>query len=235
MTGFLASVNNLDDAILVSQHGADIIDLKEPSQGALGGLSLGEIHKVVDHLWESCVISATVGDLDADVPLILDRIEAVADTGVDYVKVGMFSQQHIQECLPSFEYHARRGVKIIAVCFADVDFDISDTIQLCKKARLSGVMIDTAGKKSGSLLKHKTPKQLMQFVNGAKNNGLLTGLAGSLRAQDIAALMPLKAHYLGFRTALCKDQIRTAPISSQSVDEIKQLIEFHDKHIQRAQ
>lgn len=29
MTGFLASVNNLEDAILVNQHGADIIDLKD--------------------------------------------------------------------------------------------------------------------------------------------------------------------------------------------------------------
>jgi len=235
MTGFLASVNNLEDAILVNQHGADIIDLKEPSQGALGGLDLHQIHEIVDHLWESCVVSATVGDLDADVPLILDRIEAVADTGVDYVKVGMFSQQHIDKCLPSFEYHARRGVKIIAVCFADVDFNISHTIQLCKKARLSGIMMDTAGKKSGSLLEHKTPEQLVQFVNAAKNNGLLTGLAGSLRAQDISALMPLKAHYLGFRTALCQNQVRTAPIAAQSVNEIKQLIQFHDKQIQQAQ
>lgn len=235
MTGFLASVNNLEDAILVNQHGADIIDLKEPSQGALGGLDLHQIHAVVDHLWESCVVSATVGDLDADVPLILDRIEAVADTGVDYVKVGMFSQQHIDKCLPSFEYHARRGVKIIAVCFADVDFNISHTIRLCKKARLSGIMMDTAGKKSGSLLEHKTPEQLVQFVNAAKNNSLLTGLAGSLRAQDISALMPLKAHYLGFRTALCQNQVRTAPIAAQSVDEIKQLIQFHHKQTQQAQ
>lgn len=235
MTGFLASVNNLDDAILVSQNGADIIDLKEPSQGALGGLGLQEIHEVVDHLWESCVVSATVGDLEADVPLILDRIEAVADTGVDYVKVGMFSQQHIRECLPSFEYHARRGVKIIAVCFADVEFDVPSTIQLCKKACLSGIMMDTAGKKTGGLLQHKTIDQLAQFVNYAQSLGLLTGLAGSLRAQDVGALMPLEADYLGFRTALCENQIRTAPIAAKSVDEVRQLIEFHHKHAQQAQ
>mgnify|MGYP005632646933 FL=1 len=92
MNGFLASVNNLQDAIVVSQNGADIIDLKEPSQGALGGLSTHTIQTIVDHLWETSVVSATVGDLEADISLILDRIEAVADTGVDYVKVGMFSQ-----------------------------------------------------------------------------------------------------------------------------------------------
>ena len=34
MSGFLASVDNLDDAITVNQLGADIIDLKDPKQGA---------------------------------------------------------------------------------------------------------------------------------------------------------------------------------------------------------
>ena len=36
MSGFLASVDNLEDAIKVNQLGADIIDLKDPKQGALG-------------------------------------------------------------------------------------------------------------------------------------------------------------------------------------------------------
>ena len=152
MNGFLASVNNLQDAIVVSQNGADIIDLKEPSQGALGGLSTHTIQTIVDHLWETSVVSATVGDLEADISLILDRIEAVADTGVDYVKVGMFSQRHIEHCLPSFEYHARRGVKIIAVLFADIEIDVLAAVRACKQAKLSGIMLDTAGKKSGSLI-----------------------------------------------------------------------------------
>jgi len=34
MSGFLASVDNLEDAIKVNQLGADIIDLKDPKQGA---------------------------------------------------------------------------------------------------------------------------------------------------------------------------------------------------------
>ena len=181
MSGFLASVDNLDDAITVNQLGADIIDLKDPKQGALGGLNCKLISEVVDQLWESAVISATVGDLEADVSLILDRIQAVADTGVDYVKVGMFSQEHIDKCLPTFEHHARRGINIIAVCFADVEFDIERTIQIAKKAQLKGIMIDTAGKSAGSLLLHRELDVLQQFTDSARSAGLLTGLAGSLR------------------------------------------------------
>jgi uncharacterized protein (UPF0264 family) len=224
MTGFLASVDNLEDAIAVSELGADIIDLKDPSQGALGGLTINAIHDIVDHLWEKSIVSATVGDLDADVSLLLEQIGKVADTGVDYVKVGMFSQEHIDKCLPTFEYHARRGVKIIAVLFADIDFDIQETVKICKKAHLSGVMMDTAGKSAGSLLLHRDINELTNFIQTAKNLGLLTGLAGSLREKDIATLLPINPDYIGFRTALCKNLKRTEKISTEFVSRIRNLI-----------
>ncbi len=224
MTGFLASVDNLEDAITVSKHGADIIDLKDPSQGALGGLTINAIHNIVDHLWEKSIVSATVGDLEADVSLILEQIGKVADTGVDYVKVGMFTQEHTDKCLPTFEYHARRGVKIIAVLFADIDFDIQETVKICKKARLTGVMMDTAGKNSGSLLLHRELNELSNFIQTAKNNSLVTGLAGSLREKDIETLLSINPDYIGFRTALCKDLKRTERISTKFVSRIRDLI-----------
>jgi len=221
MTGFLASVNNLKDAISVSNYGADIIDLKDPHHGALGGLPISIIQNIVDHLWEKSVVSATVGDLEADVSLILEKIGLVADTGVDYVKVGMFSQAHIEQCLPSFEYHARRGVRIIAVLFADIKHDTEMAIACCKKARLAGVMMDTAGKGTGSLLQHRDIKELSNFVQLAKKNRLLTGLAGSLRQQDIPTLLPVAPDYLGFRTALCQGTQRTAGIDINAVSQVR--------------
>lgn len=224
MSGFLASVDNLDDAIVAADHGADIIDLKDPKSGALGGLDVEIIHSIVDHLWEKSIISATVGDLEANVTLILDRIGQVADTGVDYVKVGMFSQQHIIDCLPAFEYHARRGINIIAVLFADRPFDMAATIKACKRAHLSGVMLDTAGKNAGSLLLHREINELNRFVRAAKQHGLLSGLAGSLRAKDIRTLLPLGPDYIGFRTALCKDLKRTAPICETATRNIREQI-----------
>jgi len=232
MTGFLASVDNLQDAITVSENGADIIDLKDPSRGALGGLSIKAIHTIVDHLWEKSIVSATVGDLEADVSLILEKIGQVADTGVDYVKVGMFSQEHIDHCLPAFEYHARRGIKIIAVLFADIEFDIEHTVKLCKKAHLAGVMMDTAGKDAGSLLLHRPINELSHFIQLAKKHQLLTGLAGSLRQEDIKVLLPISPDYIGFRTALCTDLKRTAPICANATGSIRSLIPTHKNAVQ---
>jgi dihydroneopterin aldolase len=234
MTGFLASVDNLNDALTVSEHGADIIDLKNPSEGALGGLTLEDIHTIVDHIWEKSVVSATVGDLDADLPVMLNKIKQVADTGVDYVKVGMFSQRHIDECLPRFEYHARCGIKIIAVLFADMDFDVLATVKACKKARLRGVMMDTAGKDSGSLLTHRSTDELTRFVQSARNLGLLTGLAGSLKQQDIDMLLPVQPDYIGFRTALCKNLIRTNPVSEQAIISIRNKFKLPSQAVNHA-
>lgn len=224
MSGFLASVDNLQDAITVNECGADIIDLKDPQNGALGSLTISDIHAIVDHLWEKSIVSATVGDLEADVSLILEKIEQVADTGVDYVKVGIFTQEHIDKCLPTFEYHARRGINIIAVLFADVDFSFEHAIKQCKKAHLTGVMMDTAGKSAGNLLLHKNISELTKFVQLAKANHLLTGLAGSLRQQDIATLLPIAPDYIGFRTALCEGLKRTAPIDKNNVSQIRDLM-----------
>ena len=74
MTGMLASVRNLEEAKMVYQGGADIIDIKEPNEGALGAVPLSQIHHVVDDLWEKCVVSATIGDLPADSNQINDKV-----------------------------------------------------------------------------------------------------------------------------------------------------------------
>ena len=54
--------------------------------------------------------------------------------------------------------------------------------------------------------------------------GLLAGLAGSLKASDIAPLLELEPDYLGFRGALCQDHSRIQSLNSSSVRNIRSLI-----------
>lgn len=226
MTGMLASVRNLEEAHLVYQAGADIIDLKEPLQGTLGAISLNEIHHVVDELWEKCVISATIGDLPADAAAIEDKVMQTAETGVDYVKVGMFSDRHIEECLPKLVHCANKGIAIIAVFFADMNFNTDHALQSAKQAHFKGAMLDTARKGSGSLLQHKNILQLEYFVTRAKQNDLLTGLAGSLTIEDIPALTKVNADYIGFRTALCASQERTNHLDLKAIEQVRNSIPY---------
>ena len=220
----LASVRNLQEANIVYHGGADIIDLKEPIDGALGAVPLNVLHHVVDELWEKCVISATVGDLPADASTIENKVMQTAETGVDYVKVGMFSERHIEDCLPKLIHCANRGIAIIAVFFADMEFDTDKAINMAKLARLKGVMLDTARKDTRGLLQHKNILQLEYFVNRAKQNDLLIGLAGSLRIEDIPSLLKADPDYIGFRTALCTSKERTNHLDRRAINQVRKNI-----------
>ncbi len=229
MTGMLASVRDLEEAKLVYEGGVNIIDLKEPNDGALGAVPLQQIHRVVDDLWEKCVISATIGDLPADYVKINEKVIQTAETGVDYVKVGMFSERHIETCLPNLIHCANKGIAIIAVFFADMDFDVDFAIRIATDARLKGVMLDTARKGSGGLLTYKNIMQLEYFVNRAKQNDLLTGLAGSLVIDDIPTLLKASPDYIGFRTALCDSNLRMGSLNQQAIESVRQSIPVPEK------
>lgn len=224
MTGMLASVRNLAEATMVYTGGADIIDLKEPNDGALGAVPLQDIHHIVDDLWEKCVISATIGDILADSAMINNKVIQTAETGVDYVKIGMFSERHIETCLPNLVHCAIKGIAIIVVFFADMDFDVDQAIKAAADARLKGVMLDTARKGSGGLLTHKNIMQLEYFVNRAKQNNLLTGLAGSLTTEDIPTLLKTTPDYVGFRTALCDKHERIGSLNEKAIQTVRKSI-----------
>ncbi len=224
MTGMLASVRDLEEANLACRGGADIVDLKEPRDGALGAVPLDTMYRIVDELWEKCRISATTGDLPANPGAIEDQVMKTAETGVDYVKVGMFSQRHIEDCLPTLASCSRIGIAVIAVLFADTEFDINQAIRSVKQAGLKGIMLDTAGKGSGSLLRHRNIFALEYFVNRSRQSGLLTGLAGSLTIGDIPTLIRVTPDYIGFRTALCSKRERASCVDEKALREVRRAI-----------
>ena len=50
MTQFLASVRDVSEAAIALAAGADIVDLKEPSRGALGAVEPATIAAVLRHI-----------------------------------------------------------------------------------------------------------------------------------------------------------------------------------------
>ncbi len=92
MTGMLASVNSVTEALLVLNAQVDIIDLKQPERGALGALDTDLVKQIVAEIAGRCPVSATVGDLPMQPELVFNAVKAMANTGVDYVKIGFFPE-----------------------------------------------------------------------------------------------------------------------------------------------
>lgn len=223
MTGMLASVSNLEEALLISRLGVDVIDLKQPAHGALGALSVIEVRHIVNDLQTDSSISATVGDLPMNPDVLLEAVSAMAATGVDYVKIGFFPGGDWHRCLEGLSEISAQGHALIAVLFADTQPDLA-LIDALAKAGFRGVMLDTMNKGAGSLTHILPPLMLKSFISLAQSHSLLSGLAGSLRFRDISLLTPLGADYLGFRGALCHRHDRIGTLDETSILSIKHKI-----------
>jgi (5-formylfuran-3-yl)methyl phosphate synthase len=221
--GLLASVATPEEAALALALGADILDLKRPAAGALGAWPVAELRAAVARFGSGIPLSATIGDLPPVAALVVPAAEAVAETGVGYVKVGIFAGGggggDPRACVAALAPLAARA-RLVAVLMADQRPDLGLLPRLAA-AGFAGAMLDTAGKRDGGLRRHLPDGELARFVAAARAEGLLCGLAGSLGLGDVAPLAALGPDYLGFRGALCGGRREDAidPESFRSVRE----------------
>ncbi len=224
MTALLASVTGPEEAIVALNAGADIIDLKDPTVGALGALPVETIRSTVRAVAARRRTSATVGDLPAEPETLSAAVALTANTGVDFVKVGFFGEAGALPCIRALRLQADADVKLVAVLFADLAPNLR-LLPMLSRAGFWGVMLDTADKHRGGLRKLLPHKHLDAFVRQARRSRLFTGLAGSLTRADIPALLPLNPDYLGFRTALCRQGRRTDRVDRDAITAVRRLIQ----------
>lgn len=215
MTALLASVRTVDEAQAALAGGADIIDLKDPRQGALGALPLALIETITAHVRAAGAlpVSATVGDLDDGAhDEMVRRVHATAATGVDFVKVGIVRGPGALEALRRL---AELPARIVPLFLADdgIDFTLIDAA--CAH-RFPVVMVDTANKRKGSLFDCVSQPALARLIATVHAAGARAGLAGSLRFEHVPALRDLAPDIAGFRGALC-DGDRTGVLDGTKV------------------
>ncbi|WP_411727031.1 (5-formylfuran-3-yl)methyl phosphate synthase [Methyloglobulus sp.] len=222
MTGMLASVNSVDEAKLVLAENIDIIDLKEPALGSLGGLDIGLVKQIVAVVNGQCPTSATIGDLPMQPEFIFNAVKEMAETGVNYVKIGFFASENQVQVIEKLALIAAH-INLIAVLFADTHPDFS-LIDKLIAAGFRGIMLDTLDKTKGSLTRIMAKAEIERFVVHVKSRHTICGLAGSLKLEDIPLLMSYQPDYLGFRGALCDQHERAGRLNVRSVQAIKQAI-----------
>jgi len=228
MTQLLISVTNLIEAKIALENGADIIDLKDPSAGALGALPVATITSIVDFVNKGKLTSATIGDLYIESGLIISQIMALVKTNVDYIKIGFFETSNFQRYdfqtyLNALEKVTQTGVKLIAVLFAEHTYPESLILAL-KKAGFIGVMLDTAKKNGLTVLDYYTLAQLKNIAQNALKHELSFGLAGSLNIQHIAVLQEVNSTYMGFRGGICDSNKRELGINVEKIKAIRAIL-----------
>ena len=223
MTGMLASVTSVTEANIALNEKVDIIDLKNPREGALGALDVDILREVVKSINGAITTSATVGDVNPNDPGLLKTINYIAATGVDIVKVGLFDNQASDYFINIISQAVEQGIRLVIVLFAE-DYLDPKKYEALMQTGISGIMLDTKNKEGQNLTGILDTNILSDFINIARHNRLMTGLAGSLKYKDIEVLLKINPDYLGFRGALCSGNKRINQLDQFKIKKIRNAI-----------
>jgi uncharacterized protein (UPF0264 family) len=207
----LISPKNRKEAKQAVAGGADIIDVKNPLEGALGANFPWVIREIKDVCPRNVEVSCTIGEapnLPASVSL---AALGAASLGVDYIKVGLGGIKTTKQAvnlLQSVRRAAKEAnptVQIVAAGYADASRigAVNPLLipQVAHDAEVDVAMLDTAVKNGKTLFDHLTQVELKKFVESAHGFGLQAALAGSLRVQDLSVVFGLGSDVAGLRGA----------------------------------
>lgn len=224
----LVSVRSAEEVEPALTGGADIIDAKEPGRGSLGAVSAATLAEILGRVPANQPFSVALGDVATveDVVTALAAMVVPSRPGPTFLKLGFAgvgSPELVSTLLTTAVQLAaeqRCRPLIVAVAYADSERAGSLSPELvCRRAHTAGaegVLIDTYVKDGTGLLKWWTPAALATWVSSARGRGLLTGVAGALGPDDVAAVATAGPDVLGFRGAAC-DAGRSGQVSARRV------------------
>ena len=221
--------------------GADIIDVKNPKEGALGA-SFPWVTKRIKQIAPANIeVSCAIGDVP-NLPCAVSLAAlGAATTGVNYVKVGLYGVKTKEEAVYLMQNVTKAvkmfnpAVKVVATGYADAErigaVDPLFVPAIAREAEADVAMIDTAIKDGKNLFTYLTIGQLGRFVSAAHAYGLKVALAGSLSKDDLPAVYDLGADIMGLRGAVCTSGDRVnGRITRQNVQALVKAAKITEKH-----
>jgi uncharacterized protein (UPF0264 family) len=222
----LVSVANATEACHAVDGGADLIDAKDPSAGALGAVSLHTLQEIYNAVSGRRVVSAALGDATDE-----GHIEGMSfdygSTGVGFVKIGFAGITDISrvERLLRAAVRGARATRpqpcgVIAVAYADTgrstSVDATALVDVAARAGATGLLVDTAHKEGPGLLSLLSAATLTSWVARAHDAGLRVALAGKLSAEHLPVICETGADIAGVRGAACENG-RTSRVAAARV------------------
>ena len=236
----LISPLNEKEASEAIAGGADIIDVKNPQEGALGANFPWVIKRIREITPKNVKVSCTLGEVPNLPGSVSLAALGAASLGIDYIKVGLYGFKTSKEAvflLQNVNKAAKEcnpKIKVVAVGYADAErMGALDPLLIPEIASLAQVdlaMIDTAVKDGKNLFHFLSLKQLEKFVDAAHKLGLEAALAGSLRKQDLPMVYGLGADVAGLRGAACTNSDRdNGQITRKLVQELVETVKQAEK------
>jgi uncharacterized protein (UPF0264 family) len=231
----LVSPINEQEALEAIAGGADIIDVKNPKEGALGASFPWVIKRILQVTPKTIEVSCTLGDMPNLPGSVALAAFGAALTGVNYIKCSMYGLKTREEAIyllgnvVKAAKEVNPSIKVAAAGFADaerVGSIIPSLIpKIAREANADLAMLDTALKDGKNLLDFLDRTQLEFFVDESHRLGLKAALAGSIRKENLQQLCALGADVIGVRGAACTHGDRVnGHITKEKVAELTKII-----------
>ncbi len=229
----LVSPINVEEANICKLGGADIIDVKNPKEGSLGA-NFPWMIKAVKKAVGNVPVSATIGDFNYKPGTASLAALGAAVAGAEYIKVGLYDIQTREQALEMLTNIVRsvkdydKNKKVVASGYSDYrrinSISPFELPEIGEQAGVDVVMMDTGIKDGRSTFEFLTEKELMDFVSGAKDRGLQTAIAGTIKFNDISSLKRISPDIIGVRGCVCGGD-RNSAIKPELVERLKAEIE----------
>jgi len=213
----LVSCANAAEASAAVAGGADIVDAKNPREGALGATFPWTVRSIKT-IAGKVEVSCTLGDLPNLPGSVALAALGAAATGVNYVKVGLGGVRTKDDAVYLLRGAVKAAkdfnpaIKVVAAGYADAEkagsLNPAIVPEVADEANADVAMIDTAFKNGANLFTILSRREIRRIVDDAHDRGLQVALAGSLRKELLPDTFSLKADIVGVRGAACTNRDR---------------------------
>ena len=219
----LVSVISAVEARRALAGGADVVDVKDPREGALGAPSPLVLSEVVRVVGGAAPISVALGDLP-DLPHTAAlAARGAVECGATYVKVGLRGVRSLDRAaavMGAVLDAVGDQVAVIAVAYADAGaldppaLDAALLPDVVERTGIAGALVDTFVKDGRGLYAWLSEPAVAELVAHTRAAGGTFGIAGQLRLDD---LRRVDADVVGVRSAVCRGGDRAAELDSEMV------------------
>lgn len=226
----LVSVCDADEARAALAGGADIIDVKDPTQGSLGRATPESWAAIAVAVPKEIPLSLALGELrEWSAAMSIPAIP----TPTRWLKLGLAGMRDLagwrttwSSLRTRIEEACPTPIGWVAVAYADADVaeapPVEDVARTAVETGCAGFLIDTWSKGGPSLVELGIDRRLKSILPELRQQGLFTALAGSLRRADIAAVAGWGADIIAVRTAACEAAVRIGRVSQEAVRSLQQ-------------
>lgn len=231
MIKLLVSPTNEIDAIDAVKGGADIIDVKNPTEGSLGAPLPILIRRVRESIPERIPISAALGDVPTLPGTIAQAALGAAIAGADYVKIGLMGPKNVEDAIDVVkavvDTLAEFYPDVITVAALYADYERAGTLNpkvlpvIVEKSNAGFAMIDTAIKDDRHIFEFMKQSDIVDFLQICREKEIKTALAGSLNKEVFEEVAKLSPDVIGVRKAALQEPDRIS--SRVDIDAVKGL------------